>query len=128
MSDTNATQPENRVATTKPSKLANQELSPKARVVHGVQLVMIEQKDCVYCRLFDREISEAYPKTDQGKLAPLRRVDLHDTWPVDLASITPDNFTPTFILVRNGMEVDRISGYPGDNFFWFRLDEMINKL
>lgn len=94
----------------------------------GIQLVMVEQQDCSFCRLFDREISEAYPKTDQGKLAPLRRVDLHGTWPADLSAIKPDNFTPTFILVKDGVEVDRILGYPGDNFFWFRLDEMLKKL
>ena len=62
------------------------------------------------------------------RLAPLRRVDIHAPWPDDLAAIRPEHFTPTFVLVENGREIDRLRGYPGDEFFWSLLDGMLAKL
>jgi len=94
----------------------------------AVELLMIEQAGCVYCEKFNDEIAQAYPKTDEGKLAPLRRVDLHDKWPEDLSQIRIERFTPTFVLVQDGKEVDRLRGYPGDEYFWFLLGEMLAKL
>jgi hypothetical protein len=92
------------------------------------QLVMLEEAGCVYCREWDAVIGPIFPKTDEGRLAPLRRVDIHGKWPEDLAAVRSDVFTPTFILVHEGQEVGRIRGYPGEDFFWGLLAQMIRKL
>lgn len=89
---------------------------------------MIEQVGCHFCARFDDEIGQIYAITDEGKKAPLRRVDLHEPWPEDLKSIRIEPFTPTFVLVDRGQEVDRLIGYPGDEYFWFLLNEMLEKL
>ena len=34
-------------------------------------------------------------------------------------------FTPTFILVKDGQEMGRIEGYPGQDFFWGLLEMML---
>ena len=34
-------------------------------------------------------------------------------------------FTPTFVLVREGRELARIEGYPGEDFFWGLLAAML---
>src|SRR5438270_912553 len=47
-----------------------------APVAHAAELVMFEQKGCVWCQKFDREIAPAYDKTSEGKRAPLRRLDI----------------------------------------------------
>ena len=94
----------------------------------GVELIMIEQAGCHFCALFDEEIGQIYAITDEGKKAPLRRVNLHTTWPEDLKSIRVEPFTPTFILVDRGQEIDRLIGYPGDDYFWFLLNGMLDKL
>lgn len=99
-----------------------------ASVVSAAELLVIEQDGCPYCRKFDREISEAYPNTDEGALAPLRRIDLYDDWPKEYANIQKAQVTPTFILVHDGHEIDRLVGYPGDDYFWFLIDEMLEKL
>lgn len=96
--------------------------------LHAAQLVMIEEEHCVYCEKFNREIAPAYPKTAEGKMAPLRRIDLGDEWPEDLANIKQESLTPTFILIQNGREIDRLHGYQGDEFFWYLLGEMLKKL
>ena len=94
----------------------------------AAELIMVEEQGCVYCAKFDRQIAPAYPKTAEGKRAPLRRLQLNEPWPADLQSIKPAQYTPTFILVDEGKEVDRLTGYPGDEHFWFLLNTMLEKL
>lgn len=89
-------------------------------------LLMAEEDGCVWCARWDREIAHIYPKTAEGAAAPLRRYNLHrDTPEVELA--TRVRFTPTFILVRDGVEIDRIEGYPGEDFFWGLLEMMMER-
>lgn len=94
----------------------------------AAELLMYEQAGCVWCKRFDAEIAPAWPKTEQGKRAPIRRVDIHAPVPEDLADITIERFTPTFVLVEDGKEIARLRGYPGDEFFWHLADEMLSKL
>ena len=95
---------------------------------NSAELIMLEQDACPWCERWHEEIGVVYNKTSEGQIAPLRVVNIHDNWPEDLEGITPDRFTPTFILVENGKEVDRMRGYTGDEFFWFLVGEMIKKL
>lgn len=94
----------------------------------AAELVMFEQAGCVWCQAFDREVAPIYPKTDEGKRAPLRRVDIKDKLPAELAFIQVERMTPLFVLVEGGHEIGRIRGYPGDDNFWGLLGAMIKKL
>ena len=96
--------------------------------VRGAELIMFEQKGCVWCEKFDREIAPAYTRTPEGKRAPLRRLDIGSPLPADLAFIQRECFTPVFVLVDQGREFGRIRGYPGDTFFWGLLANMIERL
>ncbi|MCG5236390.1 thioredoxin fold domain-containing protein [Xanthobacter oligotrophicus] len=82
------------------------------------ELVMFERKGCVYCLQFDRDVAPIYQKTEEGRRAPLRRVDLSGGVPADVALARPVRFTPTFVLVDEGREVGRITGYASDEAFW----------
>ncbi|EAU41097.1 hypothetical protein FP2506_12559 [Fulvimarina pelagi HTCC2506] len=94
----------------------------------AAELLMLEQPGCVWCQRFDEEIAPGYAKTPERKAATLRRVDITEDWPEDLADIRKGRLTPTFVLVDNGEEIDRLRGYPGDNFFYSLLGEMLAKL
>jgi thioredoxin-related protein len=96
--------------------------------VLAAELVMLEQPGCVWCKRFNDEVAPQYAKTEEGRKAPLRRVDITKPWPEDLASIARERLTPTFVLVHEGKEVSRLRGYPGDEFFWGLLDNMLEKL
>ena len=95
---------------------------------HTAELVMFEQKGCVWCEKFDREVAPAYGRTSEGGRAPLRRVDIGGPLPPDLAFVRRERFTPVFVLVENGREYGRIRGYPGDTFFFGLLANMIERL
>ncbi|MFG1375692.1 thioredoxin fold domain-containing protein [Xanthobacter autotrophicus] len=82
------------------------------------ELVMFERKGCAYCLKFDRDVAPIYQKTEEGRRAPLRRVDLSGGLPADVALAQPVRFTPTFVLVDEGREIGRITGYASDEAFW----------
>jgi hypothetical protein len=94
----------------------------------AAELVMFSRAGCPYCAQFDREIAPIYAKTDEGKAAPLRRVDITAPIPPDLGSVAVERMTPVFVLVDQGREIGRIRGYPGEDNFWGLLAGMIGDL
>ncbi len=98
-----------------------------SQVPKGLALVMFEQPGCPYCAAWNRDVAPTYPKTDEGRAAPLYRRNIHDPIPAGMKLTVPPQFTPTFVLLENGQEVGRIQGYPGADFFWALLDELLKK-
>ncbi len=89
----------------------------------AAELVMIDQQGCHYCEQWTEEIGPIYPKSEEGKYAPLRRVDIRAI-PDNLKLAAPPAYTPTFILVEDGRELARLEGYPGADFFWSMISRM----
>ncbi|MCP1200822.1 transcriptional regulator [Notoacmeibacter sp. MSK16QG-6] len=96
--------------------------------VFSAELLMLEQPGCPWCARFNEEIAPTWPRTKEGQRAPLRRVDITEPWPDDLSNIRREILTPTFVLIDDGEEIARLRGYPGDEFFWFRIGEMLDQL
>lgn len=102
-------------------------LALPATASRAAELIMFERPGCAWCARFNAEIAPIYGKTAESRTAPLRRVDLQDPRPADLAGIDPGPFTPTFVVVQEGREIGRIRGYPGDAFFFGLLDRILSK-
>lgn len=94
-------------------------LSPAA------ELVMVEEQGCAWCARWKAEIGPIYPKTAEGRAVHLRHMDISDRNPDDFTLARRVSFTPTFVLVDDGREIDRIEGYPGEEMFWWRLSAML---
>ena len=92
----------------------------------AAELIMVRQAGCPWCAAWDRDIAPIYGKTDAGRRAPLRTVDLRERMVISLKS--PIIYTPTFVLVEKGREVGRIEGYTGDHFFWDLLEALLQQL
>jgi hypothetical protein len=96
--------------------------------VRAAELVMFEDPGCPWCRRWHAEIGPGYPRTEEGRLAPLRRVDIKDQARAGVALKQPVTATPTFVLVEDGSEVGRLVGYPGHDFFYGLLGEVLARL
>jgi len=94
----------------------------------AAELVMFEATGCEWCAAWDREIGIVYPRTEEGRQAPLRRVDKSQPRPADLAGLEGVVYTPTFVLMDRGKEIGRILGYPGESHFWGLLGVLLKKL
>ena len=93
----------------------------------SAELIMFESATCPWCAAWDRDVGIIYDKTDEGKQAPLRRADVDAPRPTDLRHIESIVYTPTFVLTEHGREVGRIVGYPGEDFFWGLLGDLLRK-
>lgn len=102
-------------------------LSATGSLAGELQLLMFEQPGCIYCARWNQEVAPEYPLTVEGQAAPLRRLQLRDPLPEGLAVVSPPVFTPTFVLVEDGVEAGRIEGYPGEDFFWPLLAGLIKE-
>ncbi len=94
----------------------------------SAELIMLREDGCGYCEQWEEEIGVVYGKTSEGRRLPLRRIDLHDRLPADLKFLVKGGYTPTFVVVDKGREIGRIRGYPGEDFFWGLLGQLIKRL
>jgi hypothetical protein len=92
-----------------------------------LRLLMFEQDGCPWCARWNADIAPAYPKTEEGRAAPLERLDIHAALPDGITLKRMPQFTPTFVLTRDGTEIGRIEGYPGADFFWGLLDGLLQQ-
>lgn len=97
--------------------------------VRAAELVMFDDPACVYCKRWLAEVGPGYPKTEEGQRAPLRRIFIRDQGQAGVQLKSPVNATPTFVLADDeGREVGRITGYPGADYFYPMLGEILSKL
>ena len=94
----------------------------------AAELLMFDDPNCVWCRRWTAEIGPGYSRSPEGQQAPLRRIQIRDQSKAGVALARPINATPTFVLVEDKQEVGRIVGYPGSDFFYPMLDELLRRL
>ena len=92
----------------------------------AAELIMVEQQGCYYCLEWKDQLGHIYPKTPEGKYAPLKTIDITE---VDqLKGLQRDViFTPTFVLMEDNKELGRLEGYSGEDFFWELLELILEK-
>jgi hypothetical protein len=89
-----------------------------------LRLIMVEEVGCRFCMRWDADVGTAYAHSWEGAVAPLQRVKRNAP---ELAGFAPVVYTPTFILAGQGREIGRITGYPGESFFWEELAVLLGK-
>ena len=92
----------------------------------AAELIMVEQQGCYYCLEWKDQLGHIYPKTPEGKYAPLKTIDITE---VDqMKGLQRDIiFTPTFVLMEDNKELGRLEGYSGEDFFWELLELILEK-
>ncbi|KAB2920759.1 MAG: hypothetical protein F9K29_00335 [Hyphomicrobiaceae bacterium] len=99
-----------------------------AQGVRAAELLMFEEPGCIWCQRWHAEIGPSYPRTEEGRLAPLRRMHIRDQSGAGVALERSITATPTFVLVDSGREIGRIVGYPGNDFFYGLLGALLGRL
>ena len=88
-------------------------------------LLMITDKTCLICMVWEKQIGKIYPKTEVANKFPLSRIELKDFVNYSKHKIKITNITPTFIFIRNNNELGRIEGYTSPEMFWWQVDEIV---
>lgn len=106
---------------------ARVEAASSQQAEKGLRLLMVERRGCIWCAAFRREIAPGYATTPEGRRAPIVTVDIDGPWPDGLAIGGRPYLTPTFILLRDGQEISRLTGYPGPRHFYPMLSKMMRE-
>ena len=92
------------------------------------ELLMFSVKTCHYCMAFMEQVEPDYHDTEYAKILPLTIIDNADIpeWfhvAYDKGNIKPIRGTPTFIIwdEENQIEIDRIVGYGGKDWFYEQI-------
>ena len=88
-------------------------------------LLMITDKTCLICMVWEKQIGKIYPKTEIANKFPLSRIEMNDFVNYTKHKIKKTNITPTFVFIRNNNEKGRIEGYTSPEMFWWQVDEII---
>ena len=88
-------------------------------------LLMITDKTCLICMVWEKQIGKIYPKTEIANKFPLSRIEMNDFVNYSKHKIKKTNITPTFIFIRNNNEQGRIEGYTSPEMFRWQVDEII---
>ena len=100
-------------------------LSAMCAQAEEMRLLMFEEVGCYWCGKWNGTIGPIYPKTAEGRAAPLQRIDIHDSIPASIKLKSQPQYTPTFVVLRDDTEIGRIEGYPGEDFFWALLEQIL---
>lgn len=91
-------------------------------------LLMFEKDGCYWCEQWRQEVGKVYDKTKEGKQAPLIVINVANPIPEKYELKSAIFYSPTFVLVQNNKEFARIEGYPGEEFFWASLEQILSEL
>ena len=94
----------------------------------AAELLVFERDGCVWCQRWDRDVGSSYGKTAEAKVLPLRHVNIDRQATFSVALASPVRYTPTFVVVDNGREIGRITGYINDDAFWGLLGTLVTRL
>ena len=84
---------------------------------------------CAYCKAWENEIANIYPKTEFEDEFKLSFIDFFSNVDLEKYGISKIvKVTPTFIFVKDKTEVGRIEGYNGQELFWWQVDDVIKSI
>jgi thioredoxin-related protein len=92
-----------------------------AKRLTSMELIVFEHPDCIYCAVFRRDVAASYQRSAPAAEAPLRYVDIAKSDIGALRLKEGIDMVPTAVLMKNGEEVGRISGYWGREGFFKML-------
>lgn len=82
-----------------------------------MRLYMFEIADCAACDRFHSEALQDYWSSETSRALPLTIVDLNALGTAAQPLRYPIAVVPTFVVMHNGREIARLSGYPGQQAF-----------
>jgi hypothetical protein len=82
-----------------------------------MRLYLFEIADCAACDRFHGEVLQDYWTSEASRTLPLTIVDLNALGTAGQPLRSPIRIVPTFVVMRDGTEIARLTGYPGKAAF-----------
>jgi thioredoxin-related protein len=93
----------------------------------NMELLVFEVQGCVYCDVFRRDVLPTYQSAPAAVRAPIRFVDINSVDADKLALRGAVRVVPTMVLMKEGKEVERITGYTAPSTFFKLVNYMLER-
>jgi Thioredoxin-like domain len=90
-----------------------------------VEILVFETEDCLYCQIFRRDVLPQYEVSKRARVAPIRFLNATTADPKKLGLDAPISMLPTVVVMREGRERGRITGYLGPEPFFHMVTRII---
>jgi thioredoxin-related protein len=91
------------------------------------ELLVFEVEGCSYCMLFRRDVAPAYERSPRARQVPMRFIDANKSDISRLNLAEPLKVVPTIVLMVDGREVERITGYMGPEPFFHMISSLLRR-
>lgn len=92
----------------------------------NLELLVVEVEGCIYCLVFRRDVLPNYQQSAQARSVPMRFIDLNEAEEQKVRLSEPVTQVPTILLMKEGQELGRISGYLGPENFYHAINRLIS--
>jgi thiol-disulfide isomerase/thioredoxin len=94
----------------------------------NLQVLVFETDGCIYCRIFRRDVLPQYQQSKRAEVAPIHFIDARKADVSKLGLEAPLTMVPTVVVMRDGREAGRISGYMGPEPFFHMMSQIVRTL
>lgn len=89
------------------------------------ELIVFETEGCIYCGLFRRDVLPDYLRSKRAAELPIRFINVADARAIEPTLAAPLTTVPTIVLMSEGREVGRITGYTGPEAFFHMVNQLL---
>lgn len=112
---------------TTPGKAARDFTAPISPVSDTrLELLVLEVRNCSVCEVVRDQIHPFYKSSQRAKVAPMRFVDITSINELDLGLTSTARVMPTVVLMKDGREIDRLTGLTATDVYFETLNAMID--
>jgi thioredoxin-related protein len=90
-----------------------------------LEIVVVEEPNCLYCSLFRRDLFPAYAGSPRAREVPMRFLDTRELATSRLSLKSPISVVPTILVLADGEEIGRIPGYATREIFFSSINALL---
>jgi thioredoxin-related protein len=101
------------------------DIETSALAASRLEIVVVEERDCLYCRLFRRDLFPAYAASPRARDVPMRFLDAGDLASSRLTLKSAVDVVPTILVLADGAEIGRVPGYATREIFFSSINALL---
>jgi thioredoxin-related protein len=103
------------------------DIETSALAASRLEIVVIEERDCLYCRLFRRDLFPAYAAPPRAREVPMRFLDAGELAASRLTLKSAVDVVPTILVLADGAEIGRVPGYATREIFFRAINALLSQ-
>jgi len=104
---------------------AGADIETSALTPSRLEIVVVEEPNCLYCSLFRRDLFPAYAVSPRAREVPMRFLDVRELATSRLGLKSPISVVPTILVLADGEEIGRIPGYATREIFFSSINALL---